>query len=168
MKAAALQMTSSPDVAANLEQAGVLLKQAREQGAALAVLPENFAFMGLNASTTSSPSAKPTAAGPSRISCRARRSELSLWIVAGTMPLRVEGESRVAPASLVFNAKGERVARYDKIHLFDVDVPGRRESYRESATMAPGSAACVSRHADRPARSRGLLRHALPGALPPA
>ncbi len=48
MKAAALQMTSSPDVAANLEQAGVLLKQARDQGAALAVLPENFAFMGLN------------------------------------------------------------------------------------------------------------------------
>jgi predicted amidohydrolase len=48
---------------------------------------------------------------------------------------------RVAAASLVYNAQGECVARYDKIHLFDVDVPGRAERYRESANMAPGKAA---------------------------
>jgi nitrilase len=65
--------------------------------------------------------------------------ELGLWIIGGTIPLRVESEpQRVAAASLVFDERGRNVARYDKIHLFDVDIPDRNERYRESATVAAG------------------------------
>ena len=64
--------------------------------------------------------------------------KLSLWIVAGTLPLQGRAPDRIAPASLVFDANGKQVARYDKIHLFDVDIPEKREIYRESATFEPG------------------------------
>jgi len=63
---------------------------------------------------------------------------LQLSIVAGTLPLRVLGESRSAAASLVYGPDGRQQARYDKIHLFDVDLPGREERYRESAGTVPG------------------------------
>jgi deaminated glutathione amidase len=142
MKAAAIQMTSGPEVAANLKQAEALLTEARERGASLAALPENFALMGLKEGDKLR-IAETDGSGPIQdfLSGMARR--LSLWIVGGTMPIRIEGERRAGAASLVFNSNGERVARYDKIHLFDVDVPGRAESHRESASMAPGRAPAV-------------------------
>jgi nitrilase len=74
--------------------------------------------------------------------------ELNMWIVAGTMPLLTDVDTKVAPACLVFNSQGECVARYDKMHLFDVDIPsnrmnsndsGRPEAYRESATFLGGT-----------------------------
>jgi nitrilase len=85
------------------------------------------------------------------LAASARR--LRLWIVAGTIPLRSGADGRVAAASLVYDAAGTRVARYDKIHLFDVDIPGRAESYRESANVAPGASATVL---DTPAGRLGL------------
>jgi nitrilase len=142
MQAAAIQMTSAPDVAANLAQAGALLAEARDRGAALAALPENFAFMGLKEGDKLAV-AEADGNGPIQDFLAATARQLSLWIVAGTMPIRIEGERRVAPASLVFNSNGERVARYDKIHLFDVNVPGRTESHRESASMFPGKTPAV-------------------------
>lgn len=152
MKAAALQMTSGPDVAENLKQARALLGEARERGAALAVLPENFALMGVKEGDKIAV-AEPDGRGPIQDFLADTARTLSLWIVAGTMPLRVEGERRVAPASLVFNSSGERAARYDKIHLFDVDVPGRAESHRESASTFPGRDPVVI---DTPAGRLGL------------
>jgi nitrilase len=137
MKAAALQMCSLADVAANLRQAGALLEEAREQGAALAVLPENFPFMGARKQDKSA-IAEHEGTGPIQDFLSQISRRLSLWIIAGTIPLRIDGESRVAPASVVYDEQGRCVARYDKIHLFDVNVPGRAEAYRESATMAPG------------------------------
>jgi nitrilase len=92
-------------------------------------------------------------AGPIQDRLAATARELGLWIVAGTIPLRVEGEERVAAASLVFDATGAIVARYDKIHLFDVSLPGREERYQESATVRPGALpVCV----DTPAGRLGL------------
>src|SRR5699024_1648556 len=61
-----------------------------------------------------------------------------LWIVAGTLPLRTPDRQHVRPASLVYDSGGNRVACYDKIHLFDVGVPGSTEAYRESDLFAPG------------------------------
>jgi nitrilase len=61
-----------------------------------------------------------------------------MWIVAGTMPIRARDAQKVAPASIVFDAQGKQVARYDKIHLFDVNIPEKREIYRESATFEAG------------------------------
>ena len=140
---AALQMTSGPDVAANLEQAGRLLRDASRAGARVAVLPENFSFMGL-ADGDRRGVAERDGDGPVQRFLAQRARELALWIVAGTTPISGHPGERVAAACLVYDERGERVARYDKIHLFDVDLPGRAESYRESANIAPGSRAVLA------------------------
>jgi deaminated glutathione amidase len=139
MKAAALQMTSGPDVAANLDTAGELLAQAAAAGAALAVLPENFAFMGL-ADADKRKVAEPAGEGPIQRFLTDTARRLSLWIVGGTIPLKVPQEERVAAASLAYDPTGRLAGRYDKIHLFDVSIPGRVENYRESANITPGKA----------------------------
>jgi len=142
MKVAAVQMTSGPDVAANLAQAGGLLEEAATRGAQLAALPENFSFMGLRDADKRAV-AEADGGGPAQDFLAATAQRLKLWIVGGTIPLRCGADGRVAAASLVYDADGRRVARYDKIHLFDVDIPGRTESYRESAHVAPGSRATL-------------------------
>jgi deaminated glutathione amidase len=142
MKAAALQMTSGPDVQANLAEARLLLEQARAADARLAVLPENFAFMGIHDADKLAVG-ESLESGPIQDFLAATAQRLGLWVIAGTVPIRVAGDPRVAAASLVYNAQGERVARYDKIHLFDVELPERAESYRESANMAPGKTPAV-------------------------
>ena len=174
MKVAALQMTTGPDVTANLDIAGALLDEAAQQGAKLAVLPENFAFMGL-ADVDKRKVAEAEGEGPIQDFLSRKARENKLWIIGGTAPIRVTSErttgggipsedvagngaaiqfpardaaasiaplsdGRPAAASLVYNDVGQLVARYDKIHLFDVDIPGRIEPYRESANVAPGSA----------------------------
>lgn len=142
MKAAALQMTSGPDVQANLAAARLLLEEAQAADARLAVLPENFPFMGIHDADKLSVG-ESLGGGPIQDFLAETARRLALWVIAGTIPLRVEGDRRVAAASLVYNAQGERVARYDKIHLFDVELPERAESYRESANMAPGKTPAV-------------------------
>jgi len=135
---AAVQMTSAADVSANLKTASELLERAAQQGARVALLPENFSFMGRRDSDKRAV-AERDGNGPVQEFLSRRARELQLWIVAGTTPIcEVPGE-RVAAACLVYDARGQRVARYDKIHLFDVDIPGRDEKYRESAHIVPGS-----------------------------
>ena len=86
MKVAAIQMTSGPEVAANLEQARVLLEEAAARGARLAVLPENFAFMGVRDADKRAV-AEPDGAGPAQDFLAATARRLRLWIVGGTVPL---------------------------------------------------------------------------------
>lgn len=134
-KAAVIQMNSGDDVAANLAQAEALLMQAAEAGAWLAALPENFAFMGAKERDKL---AHAEADGHGRIQdwLAATASRLKLWIVAGTLPIAAP-DGRVHAACPVYTADGARTARYDKIHLFDVDV-GNGEVYSESNSIAPG------------------------------
>ena len=134
---AAIQMTSGPDVGANLDDARVLLEEAAARDAQLAALPENFAFMGLRDADKRGV-AESDGSGPVQDFLAETARRLGLWIVAGTVPLRGASDGRVAAACLVYDEHGARRARYDKIHLFDVQVPGREESYRESAHIAPG------------------------------
>ena len=137
--AAVLQMTSTPDVATNLAMARQLLERARADGAVLASLPENFAIMGRN-EVDKLAVAEPLGEGPIQSFLGHCARELGLWIIGGTIPLSVaDFPDKVAAASLVFDERGRCVARYDKIHLFDVDIPQREERYRESATIAAGS-----------------------------
>lgn len=137
-------MTSAPEVEVNLATARGLLERARAEGATLAALPENFAIMGRNEADKVAVAETP-GEGPIQAFLGHCARELGLWVIGGTIPLRVEGEpERVAAASLVFDERGRCVARYDKIHLFDVGIPNREhpdrnERYRESATVAPGS-----------------------------
>jgi deaminated glutathione amidase len=141
--AAAIQMTSAPEVEANLATARGLLERARAQGAVLAALPENFAIMGRKEADKLEV-AESLGEGPIQAFLGHCARELGLWIIGGTIPLKVDEEpGRVAAASLVFDDRGRCVTRYDKIHLFDVDIPEREERYRESATIVPGSNAVV-------------------------
>jgi deaminated glutathione amidase len=149
---AALQMTSLADVAKNLETARRLLVAARDRGACLAVLPENFSFMGRNEAERRSVVER-DADGPVQVAMAAIARELGLWIVAGTQPIAVHGDPRPANACAVYDANGKRAARYDKVHLFDVDLPGGREGYRESANAMPGAKAML---VDTPAGRLGL------------
>lgn len=149
---AAIQMTSGPDVAANLADARVLLEAAAARDAQLAALPENFSFMGLRDADKRGV-AEADGSGPVQDFLAQTARELGLWIVAGTVPLRTGSDGRVAAACLVYDEQGGRRARYDKIHLFDVDVPGRHESYRESANIAPGTTPVV---VDTPVGRLGL------------
>jgi predicted amidohydrolase len=137
MRVAAIQMTSGHDIEANLQSAARFLEEAAKEGAVLAALPENFAFMGQNSGDKRA-IAEPDGAGRIQnfLSDTARR--LKLWIVGGTVPLRQGADGRVAAACLLYKSDGQRAARYDKIHLFDVDVPGSTESHRESAHTVPG------------------------------
>ena len=152
MKVAAIQMTSGPEVSVNLEQARLLLEEAAARGARLAALPENFSFMGLKDADKRAV-AEPEGLGPVQEFLAATSRRLRLWIVGGTVPLKAGPDGRVAAASLVYDGDGACVARYDKIHLFDVDLPGRAESYRESAHVAPGARAALL---DTPVGKLGL------------
>ena len=87
---------------------------------------------------TNAPIAEPDGAGRIQNFLADTARRLKIWIVGGTVPLRQDADGRVSAACLVYNADGQRAARYDKIHLFDVDVPGSTESHRESAHTVPG------------------------------
>jgi deaminated glutathione amidase len=142
VKVAALQMTSAAAVAVNLEVAARLLAEARAAGALVAVLPENFSFMGLR-DVDKRAIAEPDGDGPVQRFLSQQARDLGLWIVGGTTPIAQEAGGRVAAACLVYSDDGRRAGRYDKMHLFDVDIPGNTESYRESKNVAPGSRAVL-------------------------
>jgi nitrilase len=149
---AAIQMTSLADVGKNLETARRLLAVARERGACLAVLPENFSFMGRNEAERRA-IVERDGEGPAQEAMSAAARALKLWIIAGTQPIAVPGDPRPANACVVYDDTGKRVVRYDKIHLFDVDLPGGREGYLESANAVPGAKPVL---VDTPAGRVGL------------
>ena len=134
---AAIQMSSGNDLDENLQNAGRLLEEARANGCVLAVLPENFAFIGRHDSDKLGV-AENDGAGPIQEFLARTAARHSMWIVAGSLPLKTPDTALCYGASYVFDAEGRAVSCYRKIHLFDVDLPDRDESYRESASMDPG------------------------------
>ncbi|MNO62090.1 2-oxoglutaramate amidase [compost metagenome] len=154
MPLAVIQMVSQDDVVANLGQARALLEQAAEGGAQLAVLPENFAAMGRRDSAAIG-RAEAMGQGPILPWLKQTARDLKLWIVAGTLPLPPQGhvDAKAHACSLLVDDRGEQVARYDKLHLFDVDVADNRGRYRESDDYAHGHNVVV---ADTPVGRLGL------------
>lgn len=139
IRIAALQMTSGADLARNLDDAAALLAEAAARGAGLAVLPEVFAFMGHN-DTERHALAEEDGAGPVQAFLAEQAARHRLWLVGGTHPLRAANDTeRSFAACLVYGPQGQRMARYDKMHLFDVQLPGGQESYHESARTRPGT-----------------------------
>jgi len=151
-KVAAVQMTSSHVVADNLAAAGELLREAKDLGCDIACLPENFSFIGLR-DADKLQVAEPDREGPVQSFLSDTARKLKMWILGGTILIRGDNERRVANASLLIDGAGKRVARYDKIHLFDVTIPGRDEQYRESTHVTPGRDLVV---ADTPVGKLGL------------
>src|SRR5258707_14797350 len=151
-KFATIKMTSSNIVADNLAAAGDLLHEAKQAGADIACLPENFSFIGLR-DADKLEVAEPDGAGPVQSFLSDTARKLKMWILGGTIVIRGDSERRVANSSLLIDAAGKRVARYDKIHLFDVTLPGRDEQYRESNHVTPGREPVI---ADTPVGKLGL------------
>lgn len=136
MKMASIQMISGTSVERNLVQAGQLLEQAAAQGAELAVLPEYFCLMGLQDSDKLKVQEQ-FGSGPIQDFLSQSAQKLGIWIVGGTLPLATTEPARARNSSLVFDAGGQCVARYDKIHLFRFD--NGQESYDESCVLERGS-----------------------------
>ncbi len=151
-KVAAIQMTSSHVVTENLASAEALLREAKDAGALVACLPENFSFIGLK-DADKLQVAEPDGNGPVQDFLSETAAKLNMWILGGTIVIRTNDSSRVANSSLLIDADGRRVARYDKIHLFDVTIPGRNEQYRESNHVLPGRDPVI---ADTPVGKLGL------------
>jgi deaminated glutathione amidase len=136
-KAAAVQMATGPNVSANLLETERLVREAAEAGARLVVLPENFAFMGKR---DQDQLALRERDGDGRLQSflSTTAARYGLWLVGGTIPMETGDPARIRGSCLVFDDRGQRVGRYDKIHLFDVSLPGSGERYQESATIEPG------------------------------
>jgi predicted amidohydrolase len=133
--AAALQMTSTSDVEANLAAAERLVAQAAARGARFVALPENFAFLRAEGESVPEPQ-RLDGAWVRRMGELARRLELTLLL--GSLPEAVEGDTRVRNTSVLLAPDGTTLAVYRKIHLFDVDLPGG-PPLRESNAVLPGS-----------------------------
>ncbi len=151
-KVAAIQLTSGPKVAANLMEAERRIAEAAKAGASLAVLPENFGFMGKRDRDLLEHREQP-GEGPLQRFLAQAASRHHIWLVGGTIPLAGGDPERVRSACLLVDPKGRQVARYDKIHLFDVRLPGGEERYAESAVIEPGSEPVV---VDTPVGRLGL------------
>jgi predicted amidohydrolase len=141
VKIACVQMNAGPEVGPNLDAAEALIRSAAAEGAQFVMTPENTSIIEPNrAKNYEKAFTEDSHPGVPRFSALARA--LNIWLLVGSMPIRVDGE-RLANRSLLFDAEGRLAARYDKIHLFDVDLPNG-ETYRESERIRPGAQAVVT------------------------
>ncbi|HEY0633993.1 MAG TPA: carbon-nitrogen hydrolase family protein [Gammaproteobacteria bacterium] len=136
-RVAAIQMASGPNVNANLLEAERLIARAAKAGAKLVVLPENFAIMGMT-EYDKVKVRESDGKGPMQNFLADVSARYGIWLVGGTIPMAARDPAKVNAACLVYNDKGKRVARYDKIHLFDVLLTESGEHYNESATIESG------------------------------
>lgn len=135
-KVAAIQMCSSSVVEENLAVAAQLIEKAAIEGALLVVLPEMFAIFSSNESKLAIKEEFGKGKIQDFLAEQARKN--AVWIVGGTLPIRSEESNKINAACLVYNTKGEAIARYDKIHLFDAMIT-EHETYLESASTKPGN-----------------------------
>jgi nitrilase len=135
IRVAAIQTVSAPVVETNLAAAEASIGAAARAGAQLAVLPEWFCFIGASERDKLA-LAEADGAGPIQAFLAQAAARHRLWLVGGSLPLATGDPDKVRNACLVFDDTGRRVARYDKIHLFDYTGPD--EAYRESRTIEPG------------------------------
>ena len=126
----------------NLVEAEKLIAEAVKAGAKLVALPENFALMG---SHESDKIKVKEVAGSGFIQdfLSNTAKKYGVWIVGGTVPIAGDDANKVRAACLIYNELGEQVARYDKVHLFDVSVPDTNEVYRESDSIEAGTQALI-------------------------
>ena len=139
-RVALVQMCAGPDVARNVAEATAMVREAAMGGAHYVQTPENTTYMNEGRKNLFA-AAQPEEGNTALDAFRALARELNIWLHIGSMAVKVAAD-KVANRSYVLAADGTIAARYDKIHLFDVDLPGG-ESYRESASYNPGSEGVV-------------------------
>jgi predicted amidohydrolase len=132
--AAAIQMTSVPNLAQNLEQAEKLIQLAVQRGAKLVGLPENFSFMGeVNDKLAQVEEISVT----SEKFLKQMAQQFKITILGGGFPVLTDDKSKVYNTAVLVDPSGQEIIYYQKIHLFDVNVPDGN-SYQESSTVVPG------------------------------
>ncbi len=149
-RAALVQLRAGRSIAVNLDSAEALIRRAGRGGAAYVQTPENTALMELEPERVLA-QAQPEDENVPLARLRALARELGIWLHVGSLAIRLDPE-RVASRSFLITPEGEIAARYDKLHMFDVDLAGG-ESYRESHYYCPGNTAVL---ADLPFGRLGL------------
>ena len=139
-KVAAVQMASGPNITGNLDEAGRLIAKAAEQGARLVVLPEFFAIMGMSEQDKVAVCEQP-GQGPIQSFLSETARQHKIWLVGGSIPLAADAPDKVLNSCLVFDEQGDQVARYDKIHLFSLELGNER--YDEAKTIESGNRVVV-------------------------
>ncbi len=134
-RAACVQLRSTDDVAENIASTSALIREAKALGAQFVATPENTTLMAPDGGAKIERSFAEDD-DPALPAFRALAEELGIWLLIGSLAIKVS-DSQTANRSFLFDPKGRIVARYDKIHLFDVDLPSG-ERYRESKTVAAG------------------------------
>ena len=139
-RVALAQMVSTPKVAENLDAAAGLVAEAARQGAKLVALPEYFCILGMR-DTDKVAAREKDGAGPIQefLSATARRH--GVWLVGGSVPLECADSSKVRNSCLIYDSEGRRVARYDKIHLFGLELGAER--FDEGRTIEAGGTPCA-------------------------
>ncbi|PTR08317.1 nitrilase [Nitrosospira sp. Nsp5] len=135
IRIAAIQMAAGPNVSGNLEEAARLLDMAASQGAKLAALPEYFCIMGMQDADKVAAREQDNH-GPIQEFLSQTAKRLGMWLVGGSVPLASSRPDKVRNSCLVYDDKGKQVARYDKIHLFGLELGNER--YAEEETIEAG------------------------------
>ncbi len=144
MRAALLQMSSSDDPAENLATMQAMLRQAKAEGANVALTPEVCNCVSMNRAHQTDV-LRPESGDAVLAGLRETAAELGLWLLAGSLALKaVAPETRFVNRSFLIGPEGEIAARYNKMHMFDVQV-SETETYRESSGYAPGDRAVLAR-----------------------
>lgn len=138
--AACVQTNSAREIADNLKTVPPLIRAARDAGADFVLTPENVSMLEPR-NRLALEKALPEAEHPALAAFRAQAKDLGIWLLIGSLAIRAD-DGRAWNRSILVDSDGAIAARYDKIHLFDVDLDGG-ESYRESASIAPGARAVV-------------------------
>ena len=132
---AAIQMASGPIVKGNLQEAGRLIELAAASGARIVALPEYFAIMGMKDTDKVAVREKP-GDGPIQAFLSETARKHGIWLIGGSAPLEASVPQKVRNSCLVYDKLGNQVARYDKIHLFNLALG--EEKYAEERTIEPG------------------------------
>lgn len=140
-RAACVQLRSSDDVDENIKTASALIREAKAAGADFIATPENTTLMAPDGGAKLERSF-PENSDPALPAFRALAEELKVWLLIGSLAIKVS-ETKTANRSYLIDPKGRIAAQYDKIHLFDVDLPSG-EKYRESNTVAGGNRAVLA------------------------
>jgi predicted amidohydrolase len=140
-RAACVQLRSSDDVGENVRIASALIREAKAKGAQFVATPENTALMAPDGGAKFERSFSGDR-DPALPAFSALAEELGIWLLIGSLAIKVS-ETKTANRSFLIDPKGSIAARYDKIHLFDVDLPSG-EKYRESNTVASGDRAVLA------------------------
>src|SRR3546814_1200682 len=135
-------LTSTTDIGRNIELSTALIREAHAAGARVVGLPE-IVNLCQRRRRPAMEAAQPEDREPSLAAYKALAAELEIWLLVGSLVVKLTDDERLANRSYLIDDRGSVVASYDKIHMFDVDLAGG-ESYRDSNTFRPGERAVVA------------------------